>query len=507
VLAGCETTGLFDDGITYTGKVQVRQGIVMMDALTERLDLFTVRADSISRDVLYAPEEGEQIYDVFTGPLGSDSTTLFTLTYPVEDRQSDILASLTSIVLPGGTTARYETGSLFGEYRFSPDGRFLVLYHGMDDMSYSTSLFNPNEIAIIDLAAAPSETNPTIRSIDIQGHTIEDIFFLDPVAVGAVQRRLVAFVTDGLIQLADFADPDYSSITVRLKTLTDQRAIVVSHMDVRGAWGTFGPRIFAIAPGATEIYDIELVDAPDRAAGFDASLNLLDAGFRPDDFAVVEDGTSLLLVVVSGSVSAITIFEVDTSAATTILTEGGLTTLFRRDHIGGPELVMYGDYTNRIYLLPLTDIARHMGDDLDSIYVPDGIESISVLDDDRLLVHPYSGGGIIMADLRSRGLTHLYYTDSYSWGNAVLHDDTLFLSSESRISFLNISAGQPMELVLDEPITNFYVFAHSGVGMALHSTPTGRATLFPLDNPTRQACLIADGFYVKGILNGEEEQP
>jgi hypothetical protein len=292
---------------------------------------------------------------------------------------------------------------------------------------------------------------------------------------------------------------------VRVKTPTDPRRVILQRMEATPSTGHFGPRIFATATGATEIYDIELSADPESEAGFSAVLNLLDTGVRPTDFAVVPDDGRLLLVVAEGG-NRIQLFEVDTAAVTTRSTNGqSVQQIASRRHGNVEELVLWGPGSSYLFFLQNEGLSRRMGTDMESMHIPDGIESVRILDADRFLIQPERGAAMIVVDLSSRTLTHLISTGSHDWQGAVLYEDRLFLATDRQVAFLQILSGQPMALELDESISRFYVFAHQGLGVAMHNAATGRATVFPLRSPTRQNCRLIDGFHVDRIMNWMEE--
>ncbi len=507
---GCVPSDEFDTGgqIEYT--VQLRSGMVLEDEMTGRLSLLRVTANTVVRKPLFSPAAGETISRMFPGHTGVDSDTLCVLTRATDSRRTDVHPTLHVINGATGQTTRYTVGSQFSKHRFSPDGRMLILYHGEND-SYEGGLGNPNEIAVVNLDAAPvslndtapvSVPNPRFMSIDIAGHTISDIHFPGTIQVGATARNFVAFVTEGAIQFTDFNEKTLPSITVSLKNETDSRQIVPTRFEIVHGDATHDPRIFVQASNASELYDIELHERMDDI-GYYATTSLLDGGSQPADFTVVQDDGEILVVSTAASRNQIHIFEASTARVTTLEVTSRLTSILNRTGDRGAELVLYGN-GNRIYFLAADGLRAEMGDNLAYMNIPEGIRSVRVLDDDRLLIQPQTSG-LIIVDLRTRTLTHLKGQINFNPAKNLLWQNTLFLTSSRTVHYLGILTGSPGALELDEPIDAFHIFAAQGVGMAIHDTPTGRVTVFPLSAPERARCRVTDGFLITGILNRGEE--
>ena len=512
LLCGCQTEGIYDDYEEFNYTIQIHQGVVIQNGTTGELSLLQVTQDSVARRVLFTPKKGEVIDTIFAGYEAENSDTLNVLTAVADERRTDVYPTLNVINVTNGTVTNYILGSRFSRHRFSPDGQMLILYHGDSD-SVNSGLSNPNEIAIIDLSAAPlapdreaavaSVPNPRSLSVNVQGRTIESIHFLDPVQIGNVETRLVAFVTEGAIQFTNLQSKTLPSVSVSLKNDADSRQIFARHFEVIAGTETHGPRVFVQAENASELYDIEL-NPRDNDAGFYATTSLLDGGSTPSDFAVLQDAGELYVVSASSQSNVLNVFEASTAHIITLNLSSRVQTIETRTTGGRTELVMYGSGSNRIYFLNETDLASQMGENLETMILQENIERAQMLDNNRLMIYPNTSG-LIIADLDSRTVTHLAGNNSREWLNNQLWNNTLFLAGNSKIDFLNILDGTTGFVALDEEIVQFNVFPAQGVGLAIHDTPAGRVTVFPLAQPTRAACKVFDGFLVNGILNRGEE--
>jgi hypothetical protein len=169
---------------------------------------------------------------------------------------------------------------------------------------------------------------------------------------------------------------------------------------------------------------------------------------------------------------------------------------------------MYGS-SQWIYFLAVDDLASEKGSNLEDVYLEDGVETAWLFGEDSLLAVPYSGYGLTLVDLTAREATRLTSDEGYSWSDADAYGNVLFYAgaSDDRVISLDLETGHPEPLVLDEPVAAFEIFPSAGVGVVLHDTPTGRATLFTLVDPHREGASVIDGLWLRGLLDESEVQP
>src|SRR5690606_7437575 len=96
---------------------------------------------------------------------------LLVLCQGTPDSRGDAPAAL-ALVGPEGTTTSYVLESRFDSLAVSEDGRYAVAYFGQGMGGQQDFLFNPNEIAIVDLQAPPDARNPSARTLESAGQTL-----------------------------------------------------------------------------------------------------------------------------------------------------------------------------------------------------------------------------------------------------------------------------------------------------------------------------------------------
>ncbi len=503
---GCDVEGLYRDDINVRTTVRLESGLAFLEGDPGRVLFVEMTQDGIKTKTVFEARLGEEIISMRGGPVPGQATALFIMTAPEDPRETIIDEALFRVDPLTGATHEFSIGSVFGGMSFDPTRRYAVLYHQDSDAASSGGLFNPNEVAVVDLTGLPATDNPRILSVDIGGRTIQGVHFMDSLVVNGVTRQIVIFGADGVIKMIDLTDPLASTVSVKLVTDDDPRSVIPSKIIARPADDAHDPMIFVLASDSQDIYAISLVAHPEGGPGFWATLNQYDGGFNPSDIAVVEDGDIPLLIVSSSSGSHVTVVDVDTADMFTITLYDSPSRILVREQEGSDEVVLFGDNLGRIYFLAVDDLAIEKGSNLDDMIIPDGIAESSVLDANRLLIIPYNQTGLALLDLNEREVTRLTSQSGYDWTGATMHDDVFFLGQPGgdKIVSLHMATGHPEPLILDEQVQRFDLFPRVGMGFVLHPTETGRGTLFPLDLPTRENAIIVDGFWLEGFLDKKE---
>ena len=281
VIAGCGTDGIYEDPISFSAPVRLESGLALEESLNGGVIFLDVLADDVSPRQLFVPEDGEEILSLIAGPDPDAATELFVMTGAEDARETTIVETLHRVSPSSEEIVEFSIGSFFGGSSFSPDGRFLVLYHGENDASLSEGLYNPNEVAVIDLQSAPGDSNPRIISIGLGGRTVESIFFPDAVSIEGTTRQLVVFGASGVIKVVDLLEPDQGTMSAKLIPDGDNRTVIPSKVIARQGDELRDPILFVLASGSQDLYAFTLLPDDDGTAGFTASLSQYDGGYSP----------------------------------------------------------------------------------------------------------------------------------------------------------------------------------------------------------------------------------
>jgi hypothetical protein len=119
--------------------------------------------------------------------------------------------SLTAIP-SAGAARRYALGSPFNALSQTDDGRYAMAYFRPQSAS-GRLLYNPNEVAVVDLDAPPSSTNPTPRTVRSFGGVPNSVVFSPGIEIGGVSRRFAVVLSDAYVTLLDLDHGTYPYVT------------------------------------------------------------------------------------------------------------------------------------------------------------------------------------------------------------------------------------------------------------------------------------------------------
>jgi len=136
----------------------------------------------------------------------------------------------------------YAIGSPFDRLAVASDGNTAVAYFSQAGPDSEGFFRNPNELAIIKLSEAPSETNPTLKTIRSLGSVPDGISLSPPMVIpGATDPtpRVFAFVLAlNNVTIIDATYPERNEVSIRLDT----------------AGTNIQPKEIVFAPGASTAY-------------------------------------------------------------------------------------------------------------------------------------------------------------------------------------------------------------------------------------------------------------
>jgi hypothetical protein len=497
--AGCDDPGLFDERLDFGAPVELPSGIAILEQGSQTVFLLEVSATGARARRLFAAGEGAVVSWMRAGPAAG----LFLMIGPESERDTGIGETLVRVDVATGAADVFPVGDLFDGAAFDPDGRFLVLYHGAD--AGEGELYNPSEIALVDFENEAGEGNPLVLSVQLGGRAIEGVRFIPPLAVDGQERWIAAFLARGMVKLVDLLEPQVGTVSVPLSPESESSVILAQQILARPGDATRDPLLFVRASGTNDIYAVSLVPRTDGQPGFWATLNMYD-GVAPRDMTIVEDGDRPLLVVAASGKAVV--IDVDTADAFPLTLDGAAQQVLLRGDEGAREVVLFGTGGYRIHFLAVEGLAAAKGANLSSIAIPDGVDSAMLLAGERLLLTTYTQD-LIVLDLASRELTRLASAGYVDWTLAEIWNDSFFLGEPGtdRVITLDLASGHPEPLVLDESVQSFHVLPGPAMGLTIHPSLAGRATLFPLADPTRDRAFVVDGFWLDGFLDETEVQP
>ncbi len=512
---GCKPDGRYDVGLTVTSVDTLESGLVVRETGLGRLLYLEPTATTLTVNEFYRADDDERFMWSTVGPDTEAPTEYFQMTVPVDERDPDLFETLHRFSFAGGVTTltSYTVHSPFNGFVFGPDQEFAILYHTEDQDSSQYDVFNPNEVAVLDLTAPPSDTNPSIMSVDLNGHRITGVSFLETLKVGPVERKFAVFMAEGVIRLLDLNSPE-DTIRIRLTTDEDPREVIPKQVIARDSDATRNPMIFVRATDSEDIYAITIAHNSGGEVGFMATMNQFESNGTPKDMVHVQDGPDPLLIVLSSgssSVSGRSIFNmvnIDTSSSFTMITDDKAKKLYKRETDEGEQVVAYGDDTDRVTFVEIEGVIEEREHNMEDVEVPDGIDKASVLDDTRILILSESNTDIILLNLDTQKTTRFSAPSltSDDWNSAQIMGDWFYFlpGNGDRIGLVDLTTDHPDSLILDDIVNSLHLIKSSNMGVCIHPATTGRVTVFPLNNPIRAAAFVIEGLWISGFLNESE---
>jgi hypothetical protein len=348
---GCQPEGLYEYSIDVRKQVELLSGLALLEGEPGRIVFLEVGESSVRVRKPFTAAEGERIAWLTGGPNREAATQLFAMTVPVDERETGIDRAFVRVDPAAGTIDRFLTGSEFGGLAFAPGGRFAVLYHLSTDGGDSGALFNPNEIAVVDLDEAPSPDNPQIMSVDIGGRTVTGIDFVETLEIDGEIRSLAVFYAEGMVKLLDLLDLSIPAIAIMLTADDDPREVEPVQVIARAGDENRDPTLFVRARYSQDVYAISLVPRPDGLPGFWASLNQFDGGVEPSDLLLIDDGDVPLLLVANWYGDETSVINIDTADTFSLHLENTAQYSLLRGETNAREVVLFGGSTDRVHFV------------------------------------------------------------------------------------------------------------------------------------------------------------
>ncbi len=422
----------------------------------------------------------------------------------------------------GGAARRYTLQSPFNAISQTTDGRFGLAYF-QPSTAAGRLLFNPNEVALIDLDAPPGEMNPRPRTVRSFGGVPNAVVFSPVMMVNGRPRTLALVYSDAYVTLLDLDNPGRAEITVRLTLPEDPRAV----LPAQAVFDTEAATIYLRASASNDIYALRLepsTPADATANDFRPSINQLAAGQNPTDMALIGDpGSRQLLVVSPGSRDARVIdaranttltIPLEAAAQNILLFEGPSP----REATVRPRALLYSTTGNVtvVSFLELTDLEARRGQNVDTLQLGRAVSAAVPLTERGVVMlgHPNGGTGgaagrLSLLDLGRRTAAPILAEVTLS--GARFDDDrqTLWVAPRfgERLGFIDLQTFRPGEVRLDAPISDVIPLRGDAMGRsrvaAVHPSPAGWVTLLDARAPRRETATSTRGFLLTDILDTE----
>jgi hypothetical protein len=402
-----------------------------------------------------------------------------------------------------GVEREYDLGTQFSSLTQSDDGRYVIAHFSASNGGETTrGLFNPNEIAIIDLEREGDDAvvQRTLRSL---GATPRHIEFSPSMEIAGTSRRLAVVFFDSELALIDLRHQDRPEYTIQLSRGSN---IVLS----QARFSTDDQKIYLLAQGSTDVYVLRLLPSGgNRENDYEPSLNQLGTDASPQDMAIFDSGSERRLLVASGgsaqvveaSSSRVTEIPLEASASQILLFEGSAPF----DDEVEQRALLYQPGSNRLSFLDLDEVEERTTRNLETLSVNASVNSLVQLEDNRVLL-THGGSGLSILDLEER--TAAPIQASIPLEDAIASFETgriwVALGATRSIGYIDMNNLHPGEVQLDLPISNLMVMPQTQTPrlVVIHPEAAGAVSILSaLEPEAEDEAITLEGIFYEGLLD------
>ena len=425
-------------------------------------------------------------------------------------------ASLTALPSDDASSARvYTLGSSFNALAQSEDGRYAIAFYRAG-ATLDRLLFNPNEIAIVDLTAEPSESNPVLRTVRSFGGVPTQVTFSPELEIaGETGRRLAIVSSPAYVTLLDLDRPERSEITVRLTLEGDGRSINPSQF----LFDPAASNIYIRGDSANDIYVLTLVEVPvsERVSNdFRPILNQLGAGRQPSDMLLYDVGRGPRLLVSAPGSQEVVVIDNVANHSTVIPLEFPAAKImpYQGAAPGDPEvrqralLLPQDGSSGSLAFLDLELLEERTGRNVEAMVLSRNIVgSIQLPREDLvLLVHSGATNGVSLLDVGTRTVAPIFAEVSLANAHFDAEGNRMWVAAPgtTRLGWLDLDTFHTGEVRLDSRIEAAYSLSNADgepIVVVSHPSSAGWLTLLDAVDPNRDTATTHIGFLLTDLFD------
>jgi hypothetical protein len=403
-----------------------------------------------------------------------------------------------------GVQSRFDLGTRFDAVAQSDDGRYAVVHFAPngDNSQTSSLLFNPNEIAIVDLEGDP-DTAVVKRTLRSYGAGPRSVQFSPPMELAGETRRLMAVSFGAQLSLLDLNYPQRPEYTIELSgsASVNLRQLTFSVED---------QKLYLLAQGSNDVFVVRLLPAGEnRENDFEPSLNQLGSDAVPQDMVVFESSEGTRLLVASGD--RVQVVEASSSRVTQVplTTQAGRILLFEGsspfDDETEPRALLYAAGQSSVSFIDLEAVEERTTRNVERLAVPGGISELVPLDDERVLI-THASQGFTILDLQARTASPIQARIGLQSVVPSLETGRLWVAPNgaSTLGFVDLESLHPGQVQLDHDAQGLFVFNQTEPPRVVvnHDAPEGRISILDAADPAdTERAVTLQGFFLEGVLD------
>lgn len=408
-----------------------------------------------------------------------------------------------SLLGPTKLLKKFQLGSRFDQLSQSSDGRYAFARFSPTNNDADSLLFNPNEVAIVDLDAKESDA-VTLRSLRGFGQVPTAVEFSPDMNIAGETRRIAVVLFNSHVSLLDLNHLDRPEITVELSQASN-----LGLQQVR--FSADENKIYLAGANSDDVFVLTLLPAGDnRVNDFDPSLNQLGAGARPLDMAIYEQGGLRRLLAVSGGAALIiesgsnrvTRVPLTSSASRILMYEGPAPF----DEAIEQRALLYSPGNTGLTFLDLDQVEDRTTRNLETLPISGGLSSLTPLQDNLVLIIKSNGLG--MLNLEGRSAAELSSNVALTQAIPTPALNRLWIRPEGRsaLAFLDYSSDRstPGQVSLDAEINQMLLFTDMKTPRVVlnHDSVGGLVTVLDAVDPTDTSKAITlGGFFYSRLFD------
>ncbi len=419
-----------------------------------------------------------------------------------------------------GKIRTYQVSTPFDSLVQTEDGRYAVLYYGLDSDRLLSSL---NEIAIVDLQAEVDERAAVVRrSVETPGGPPTGLEVSPPLALGSDEKFLAVLLSDSHVTLVDLDDLDRNETVIRLSSGEGNAAVRPEQVAFYAEAGA----VYVRAANSDDVFAIRIEkDGND----FVTAIEQLTAGTAPSEIAVYGEGDSARLLVVSESDQQVHIVDIsrptegsdgsgDAAAGVAGIVHIDLQWAADRLLIYDSEApeesdvdtqqhaLLYRQGGQTVTFLDLLDAETAEERNLETVRIGDPIASLELLQDQNLVLIVQESSRIRVLDLQERKIVTTVHVQG-SLYNSVFSADLprLWIAPPGQYfaGCVNLQSGDTEEVLLDRSLDGFLVAPEPKLAVAIHelagdeeegTVDSIAITVLDALDPDRDEAVTFDGF-------------
>lgn len=299
----------------------------------------------------------------------------------------------------------YDLGAVFTGVEWAADGHYAVFHHGGSSAGDTAGevVRNPNEIAILDLEAGASDTNPVRRTLRSFGAGPRAIVLSGPGEIGGAERRFAWALSDRYLALFDLARPTAAEVIVRFTLPQETREVVpVSVEAVPGVDGG-APGALVRAAGTDDLFLLSFGDdaAPDTVPK--PVLNALPGSASLSDTLSVVTAAGLRIFTLAGNQLAAVDPATGGRKGVTLPAYGGHLVPFTGED-GNPQALIWAEGQATVAFARLDEVEQARGRAVTVLTLENGIERLVPVPGQAVAV-AVSTARLVVLDFRAQTAT------------------------------------------------------------------------------------------------------